>query len=88
MRLAPITLATAHEMIGELRELAILCGFRNLPRGDIDALAASLRAISLLAHVASRTVSDAEINPLIVKQEGGGVVAVDGLVVFGKSDGK
>ena len=53
VRLAPITLATAHEMIGEVRELAILCGFRNLPRGDIDALAASLRAISLLAHVES-----------------------------------
>jgi len=88
VRLAPITLATAHEMIGEVRELAILCGFRNLPRGDIDALAASLRAISLLAHVESRTVTDAEINPLIVKQEGGGVVAVDGLVVFGESKGK
>ena len=58
------------------------------PRGDIDALAASLRAISLLAHVESRTVTDAEINPLIVTQEGSGVVAVDGLVVFGESNGK
>jgi len=82
VRIAPITLATAHEMIDEVRELAVLRGFRNLPRGDIGALAQTLRAISLLAHIESRTVADAEINPLIVKEEGRGVVAVDGLVVF------
>jgi acyl-CoA synthetase (NDP forming) len=82
VRLAPITLATAREMIDEVRELAVLKGFRNLPRGDIEALARALRAMSLLAHLEARTVADAEINPLIVKEEGHGVVAVDGLVVF------
>ena len=82
VRVAPITVATAHEMIDEVRELAVLRGFRNLPRGDIEALARAVRAISLLAHVASRIVADAEINPLIVKEEGRGVVAVDGLAVF------
>jgi acetate---CoA ligase (ADP-forming) len=82
LRIAPITLATAHEMIDEVRELAVLRGFRNLPRGDIEALARALCAMSLLAHVESRIVADAEINPLIVKEEGLGVIAVDGLVVF------
>lgn len=82
VRIAPITVATAHEMIDEVRELAVLRGFRNLPRGDIEALARAVRAISLLAHVESRIVADAEINPLIVKEEGRGVVAVDGLAVF------
>ena len=82
VRIAPITLGTAREMIDEVRELAVLRGFRNLPRGDVGALAHALRAMSLLAHVESRTVADAEINPLIVKEEGLGVVAVDGLVVF------
>ena len=82
VRIAPVTLATAREMIEEVRELAVLRGYRNLPRGDVKALAHALRAMSLLAHVEARAVADAEINPLIVKEEGRGVVAVDGLVVF------
>ena len=83
MRIAPVTLETAREMIREIRELDTLRGFRNLPRGDCEALAGAVRAISLLAHIGSRTVIDAEVNPLIVKAQGRGVVAVDGLVVFG-----
>ncbi len=82
VRIAPITLATAHDMIREVRELGVLRGFRNLPRGDIEALARAVRAMSLLAQLQSRIVADAEINPLIVKEEGHGVVAVDGLVIF------
>ena len=38
--------------------------------------------MSQLAVLDGRTVNDAEINPLIVKPEGQGVVAVDGLIVF------
>jgi succinyl-CoA synthetase beta subunit len=41
-----------------------------------------VRALSLLACVKGAPVSEAEINPLIVRAEGGGVVAVDGLVVM------
>jgi acyl-CoA synthetase (NDP forming) len=82
VRLAPISIATATEMIKNLPELAILRGFRNLPRGDCAALARAIRAMSLLACLKSRAVSEAEINPLIVKGEGSGVIAVDGLLVF------
>jgi acyl-CoA synthetase (NDP forming) len=82
VRLAPVNLATATEMIEEVPELAILRGFRNLARGDCAALARAIRAMSLLACLKSRAVTEAEINPLIVKRQGGGVVAVDGLVVF------
>ncbi|MBI4205056.1 MAG: acetate--CoA ligase family protein [Betaproteobacteria bacterium] len=81
VRLAPVGLATAMEMIEEVPELAILRGFRNLPRGDCTALARAIRAMSLLACLKNRVVNEAEINPLIVKGEGGGVIAVDGLVV-------
>ena len=82
VRLAPVNLATATEMIEEVPELAILRGFRNLPHGDCAALARAIRAMSLLACLKSRAVTEAEINPLIVKRQGSGVVAVDGLVVF------
>ena len=81
VRLAPVSVDTADEMIGEIAELAILRGYRNLPRGDCMALARAVRALSLLACLPESDVREAEINPLIVRAEGGGVVAVDGLVV-------
>jgi len=81
VRLAPVSMETALEMIAEIPELAILRGYRNLPSGDCSALAHAVRALSLLASLEDRVVAEAEINPLIVKAEGSGVVAVDGLVV-------
>jgi acetate---CoA ligase (ADP-forming) len=82
VRIAPVTLETARDMIADIRELELLRGFRNLPLGDTEALAAAVRSVSLLAQLGSRTVADAEINPLLVKEKGNGVIAVDGLVVF------
>ena len=72
-------------MIEQVRGLAVIRGYRGLPRGDCDALAQAVASMSQLAALQGRTVSEAEINPLIVKPEGRGVVAVDGLIVF-KSD--
>jgi acyl-CoA synthetase (NDP forming) len=81
VRLAPVNLVTAMEMIETVPELAVLRGFRNLPRGDYAALARAVRAMSLLACLTTRVVTEAEINPLLVKAEHSGVVAVDGLLV-------
>jgi hypothetical protein len=50
-----------------------------MPKGDLDALAAAVSAFSQLAFIDS--IAEAEINPLMVKGEGEGVVAVDGLIV-------
>ena len=80
LRLAPVDVATARGMIEEVKGLAPIRGYRGMPRGDIDALARTVAAVSQLAAV-SPTVSEAEINPLLVKAEGQGVVAVDGLIV-------
>jgi acyl-CoA synthetase (NDP forming) len=82
VRVAPVTLEMAREMIEEIAEFALLRGFRNLPRGDCDALAAAVQAMSRLALLEGRIVLEAEVNPLIVKKAGDGTVAVDGLVVF------
>jgi hypothetical protein len=64
-------------MIAEVKGLAPLRGYRNLPRGDVDALTRTVSAVSMLAQVPE--IMEAEINPLIVKEDG--VVAVDALVV-------
>ena len=80
IRVAPIDKATALDMIDEVKGLAPLRGYRNLPKGDIGALADALIALSMLA-LAEVPPVDAEINPLIVGAEGDGVTAVDGLVI-------
>jgi acyl-CoA synthetase (NDP forming) len=80
MRLAPVDLDTAREMIGEVKALQALAGYRGKPAGDLDALAQAIVALSGLALLPDLRVAEAEINPLIVRGVGEGVVAVDALV--------
>jgi acyl-CoA synthetase (NDP forming) len=80
LRLAPVTEEEAARMIEDVKGLAAIRGYRGLPRGDIAALARAVAAFSGLAHL--ERVAEAEVNPLIVKPEGEGVVAVDGLLVL------
>jgi acyl-CoA synthetase (NDP forming) len=84
IRLAPVDIDTARAMVEEVKGLAVIRGYRGLPRGDCAALAQAVAAMSQLALLAGRPVAEAEINPLIVKPEGQGVVAVDGLIAFGR----
>jgi acetate---CoA ligase (ADP-forming) len=81
LRLAPVDLAAAHEMITEVRGLATLKGFRGKPKGDLDALAQAIVSLSRLAG--DSAVIEAEINPLIVCAAGEGVVAVDAVMRLG-----
>ncbi|WP_295145488.1 acetate--CoA ligase family protein [uncultured Reyranella sp.] len=82
-RLAPVDEGEALEMIAEVKGLATVRGYRNLPKGDVAALARTIAAFSTLAHWQFADIAEAEINPLLIKREGEGVVAVDGLVVLG-----
>ena len=77
MRIAPVSEEEALEMIAEVKGLATIRGYRNLPRGDLQALARAVSAFSRLASFSN--VAEAEINPLIVKADG--VVAVDALLI-------
>jgi len=80
VRLAPVGVEEAEQMIGEVKGLAPIRGYRGLPRGDVRALAEAVAALSRLALARGRPVAEAEINPLIVKRTG--AVAVDGLAVL------
>ena len=80
VRVAPVSASDAVEMIAEVRGFAVLKGYRGKPPGDLTALAEAIAAVSMLANLAEPAVLEAEINPLIVKAAGQGVVAVDGVV--------
>ena len=71
LRLAPVSEHEAATMIEEVKGLAMLRGYRNLPRGDVAALAKVVVALSRLALVPGQPVAEAEINPLIVNRRGG-----------------
>jgi hypothetical protein len=78
LRLAPVTEAEAMAMIAEVKGLAPARGYRDMPKGDLVALARAVAAVSRLAVLAG--VAEAEINPLIVLPEGQGVVMADALM--------
>jgi len=76
IRLAPVDEAAARAMIGEVAGLAPR---RGLPRGDMEALARAIVALSTLATHPD-TVLEAEANPVMALADG--VVAADGLVTL------
>lgn len=82
VRLLPADL-THHAIVAELRQLkqaALLDGYRGSPALDIDAVA---RLIANLGRVLSGTPSIREIdlNPVVVYPTGEGVVALDALIL-------
>jgi acyl-CoA synthetase (NDP forming) len=81
LRLAPVSVKTAHEMIDEVRLTKLVRGYRGLPEGDMEALARAISDFSRLALVQGAFVTEAEINPLFVQP--GRVIGVDALVTLG-----
>jgi acyl-CoA synthetase (NDP forming) len=80
LRLAPVDAATAMQMIGEVRAFRAMMQRPGAPRPDFAALARAVAALSQLAHETPPAVLEAEINPLLVRAEGEGVIAVDAVV--------
>lgn len=80
IRLAPVDLETAREMISELAITRAFEGYRGKRAGDLEALAHAIVSLSQLALSDEYDVADAEINPLILRSKGDGVLALDALV--------
>jgi len=83
IRPAPVSIGEAKKMLGEVKAFVQISGYRNLPLGDLDALAAAISKVSMLSNCQGVHVTEAEINPLAVLAAGRGVRALDGLVVLG-----
>jgi acyl-CoA synthetase (NDP forming) len=77
LRLIPIDRAEAQEMLRELRGYRILEGVRGQKRRDVPALVRAIVGLSSLFAAHRSWLSDLEVNPLIVREEGRGAVAVD-----------
>src|ERR1700694_4415930 len=80
LAIAPVTPGEAEEMIAKVNGLAPIRGYRNLPRGDVKALADAVSTLSRLCLLKGRPILEAETKPLTVKARG--VVAVDARLVL------
>jgi len=80
VRPAPVDAETARDMVSEIVAFRALAGYRGAQRGDLDALARAVAAMSRLPELEGPVVHEAEVNPLLVLPDGEGVVAVDALV--------
>jgi acyl-CoA synthetase (NDP forming) len=75
VRLAPIDVAAARAMLGELRGGRLLGGFRGRPPVDVEALARLVAAASRL--VAEADVEELDLNPVLLRWGGPGAIPVD-----------
>lgn len=80
-KLAPLSEESVEAMFREIKSLPLLKGFRGNPRGDLDALKESLLRFSQMVTDIDNLL-EVEINPLVVMEEGKGVVALDARVTF------
>ncbi len=78
-RLAPLTRSAAESMVRELRCFPLLDGARGRPKADVDALIDALLALSALAVDLKDELAELDVNPLLVRERGQGVKALDAL---------
>jgi len=75
-RVHPLTDVDAREMLDQIRGRALLDGFRGAPPADRDALADTLLRVSRMVGDLPE-LADVDLNPLVAREPGQGVVAVD-----------
>jgi len=80
-RRAPIDVGEAHSMIAETKGAKLLAGVRGAASADIDALADALAALSQFAAAHADAVESIDLNPVLVRDVGQGLVALDALIV-------
>jgi acetate---CoA ligase (ADP-forming) len=81
-RLLPLDDAMAGEMLRELKAWPLLDGFRGRPLADVGAACTAVAALSSAALALGPRAGEIEINPLQVRRQGEGAVALDALVLL------
>jgi len=77
MAIAPISPTHARQLIERLRITPVLAGARGRPTADIEALADTVARLSELAAALGPRLAELDINPLLVREAGRGIIALD-----------
>lgn len=81
IRMAPVTMNEAEDMLRQLKAFPILRGYRGRPVLDIRALMECICRVSNLISKA-HYIDEIDLNPVILHQEGRGVSIVDSRIFF------
>jgi acyl-CoA synthetase (NDP forming) len=82
-RAFPLGYRETLKMIGQIRSYPLLLGVRGEKRKDIDTVADTIIRVGTILK-SCEDISDIEINPLIVYEQGKGVKAVDVRILLTK----
>jgi acetyltransferase len=82
IRVLPVSTKDVQDMIQQIQGSSILQGARGRKPADVAALADVLFKTACLADELKAEITELDINPLIVLEDGRGVKAVDALVLL------
>jgi len=78
--LLPTSREAVTEAVSSLKGTKLLQGYRGKAMGDLDAVVDAVMAVADFANEHWEQVTELDINPLMVRPQGKGAVAVDALV--------
>lgn len=67
-------------LLGEVRALGVLRGYRGRPPADVPALVRAIAGLTRLAQRLGARLVSLDANPIVVRERGHGAFAVDLLV--------
>ena len=82
--LPPFTRLGVQAALEQLKVYRLLEGYRGKPAGDVPALVDAILAVSRYAEANLDVLVELDVNPMIVRPVGAGVVAVDALIRIAK----
>ena len=80
--LPPLKKPIILKAINELKISKLLKGYRGKPKGDIEAIVETIMKLGRFAEKNVSYLIEADINPLIVRTKGKGVIAADALIHY------
>jgi len=83
--LPPWTRESIRGALGRLAVAKLLRGYRGKAPGDLDALIDAILGVTRYASANMATLVEIDVNPVIVRPAGKGVVAVDAMIRLHKS---
>ena len=84
--LLPVTRAEVGAALASLKTWPLVSGYRSRAQGDVDALLDAVMAIAAYAQANSGSLEELDVNPLMVRPQGEGVLAVDAMVRIFRED--
>ena len=80
--LLPLRKSSILKAINTLKISKLLKGYRGKPKADIEELVQTIMKLGTFAEKNASRLIEMDINPLIVRAKGKGVVAVDALIHY------